>query len=490
MNFVKYLMPILVAAGFTAATLYAQEQQETDFERQRNENDDTPLREFVQSKENIDVQKKANNLDISGDVRFEWRSIYEKGVVLFLDDPYSSTLSDEDINRIEAIREQYRSIRGHDHVDHNNLPLSHNDFDIEFNFKIKYSFGRSWASAHLQYDNPAGVRGRNPCFDDYPIFNSSGSSVEDEVPGDQRRAGKGSGESDRLNLKRAFMGYTIWADGKQRLDIEFGRKKLDDIFFSEIQFSNRFDGILLKYAGAINDDTDWYWENGGFVIDERVNHFGYATEIGVLNLFDMGLDLRYSFIDWIKHGENRCKARNPFGTQFAISQVSFVYTINPEFDCKVIPFEFYGGFLINHAARREVFTAHKKKNLGGFGGLTIGMVRKEGDWAIDIEYVYVQAQAVSDIDVSSMSRGNILDEYITDIIEVDVKGAHGRYSSQNVYFPRRGNANFKGWRFEFLYAITDNLSVQSVYEYSREEDRRIGGPHRYADCEIEMIYAF
>ncbi len=483
-------MPILVAAGFTSAAIHAQQQQETAFERQRNETDDTPLREFVQSKENIDVKKKANNLDISGDVRFEWRSLYEKGVVLCLEDPDSSTLSENDIARIQAVREQYRSLRGNGYVDNNNLPLSHIDFDIEFNLKLKYSFGRSWASAHLQFDNPAGIRGRNPCFDDYPIFNCCGTNVERRVRGDQRYSGKGSGESDRLNLKRAFMGYNIWADGKQRLDIEFGRRKLDDIFFSEIQFSNRFDGILLKYANAINDDTDWYWETGGFVIDERVNHFGFATEIGVLNLFDVGLDLRYSFIDWIKHGKNRCKVRNPLGTQFAISQFSFVYTINPEFDCKVIPFEFYGGFLINHAARREVFTRWKKKNLGGFGGLTIGVVRKEGDWAIDIEYLMVQAQAVSDIDVSGVSRGNILDENLTDIIPVDVRGAGGRYSSERVYFPRRGAANFKGWRFEFLYAITDNLSVQTVYEYSREEDRRIGGPHRYADCEIEMIYAF
>jgi hypothetical protein len=486
MNFVKYLMPIIVAAGFTAATLSAQ-QQETEAERQRRETDDTPLREFVESKENIDIKKKANNLDISGDVRFEWRSIHEKGIALFCDecsDDYSYT------SGCDTIREIYRPLRGSSCVDRFDIPVSTNDFDIDFNFKLKYSFGRSWMYAHLQYDNSAGIKGRNPCVDVYPIFDCSGSNVKERVPRDLRRSEKGSGTGDRINLKRAFMGYNIWADGKQRLDIEFGRRKLDDIFFSEIQFSNRFDGILLKYAGAIDEDTDWYWENGGFVIDEQTNHYGYATEIGVLNLFDTGLDLRYSFIDWIKHGENRCKKRNPLGAQFAISQFSFVYTINPEFDCKVIPFEFYGGFLINHAAEEKVFTANKKKNLGGFGGLTIGTVRKEGDWSIDIEYLYVQAQAVSESDVGGMCRGNILDENLTDIVDVSVKDAHGRYCSKEVYFPRRGNTNFKGWRFEYLYAITDNLSVDVIYEYSREEDRKIGGPHRYSDFEIEMIYAF
>src|SRR5215207_3660161 len=84
MKLLKYLVPFLIV-GFSAARIYAQSAgQETAFSRELNTRDDQPLREFVESKENIDVKDKAKNLEISGDVRFEWRRIQEKGIVLFL----------------------------------------------------------------------------------------------------------------------------------------------------------------------------------------------------------------------------------------------------------------------------------------------------------------------------------------------------------------------------------------------------------------------
>ncbi len=280
-----------------------------------------------------------------------------------------------------------------------------------------------------------------------------------------------------------------------------GRRKLDDIFESEIEFSNRFDGILLKYATALGDFSDFYWNVGTFVIDEHVNHFGYATEFGFLDIYDTGLDLRYSFIDWTKRGRNRCFIRHPIGASFQVSQISFSYTINPTFGCdKKMPIEFYGGFLVNHAAKSTLFTHHKKKNLGWYAGVYIGNVDKKGDWALDLEYIAVQAQAVSDYDVGSIGRGNILDELLTDIFdetfpytneEISFEDPYSVPSSYIVgYFPRRGNANFQGWRAEFLYAITDNLSLDMIYEFSKEEDRRIGGKHRYSDFEVEIVYAF
>lgn len=513
MKLVKYLMPLLMAAGFTSVTVFAQ-QQETAFERQLNERDDQPLREFVQSKENIDVKKKSNNLDISGDIRFEWRSIREKGVVLFAEDDCSgsscssgsssssssSSNSYSDSKSLFFLRKDgnlipvgkdFRNLRGGNHVDARGLPISNNDFDVEFNLKLKYSFGRAWAAAQLQFDNPAGIRGRNDCFGVYPVFNHEGSEVESLRPRNMKRCGKGSGEANAINLKRAYMGYNVWADGKHRFDIEIGRRKLDDVFDSEIQFSSRFDGVLLKFASAIDEVTDWYWEAAMFVIDERVNHYGWVTEIGVLNLFDTGLDIRYSFIDWQKVGRNRCFKRNPYGMEFRNSQITLTYTITPEFFCKTVPVEFYSGFLVNHAAKANRFTNNKKKNLGAYAGVYVGEVKKEGDWSFDIEYIYVQAQAVSDFDVGSIGRGNILDENMVDIVGFqDFRSGSGSSSDMIGYYPRRGNANFKGWRFEFLYAITDNFSIDTIFEFSKEEDKRIGGRHRYNDFEIEAIYAF
>jgi hypothetical protein len=487
MKLVKYLMPILMAAGFTSAPIFAQ-QQENAFERQLRENDDQPLREFVQSKENIDIKKKSNNLDISGDIRFEWRSIREKGIALYLDPTNNSQFC-----------ENYRSLRGGHHVDGRGVPLSQNDIDVEFNLKLKYSFGRSWAQAHLQFDNPAGLRGKNDCFNSYPIFYRQGSEVL-KTPSPSRNmqaCGKGSGEANAINLKRAYMGYNLYADGKNRLDVEFGRRKLDDVFDSEVQFSSRFDGVLLKFASAINEVMDWYWEGAAFVVDERVNHFGYVTEIGILNILDTGLDLRYSFIDWRKSGRNRCHLHNSLGNKFANSQFSFAYTIQPEIYCQKIPVEFYGGIVINHAAKAREISRKKKKNLAGYAGVYVGQVKRQGDWSLDIEYIYVQAQAVSDFDVGSIGRGNVLNEdfveYLPDVIvksssESDFSSINN--SSSERYYLQRGNANFKGWRFEFLYAITDNFSIDTIYEFSRAEDARIGGRHSYSDFELEVIYAF
>lgn len=489
MKLLKYLMPLFLV-GFTTGAYAQRIGQETAFDRQLRTRDDQPVREFVESKENIDVKEKSKNLEISGDVRFEWRHIQEKGIALFEESSYGEVVVPEDSD----FYEKYRNLRGGSHVDQRGIPISVNDFDIEFNLKIKYTYKNAWAKAHLQFDNPAGVRGRNDCFGEFPIFNKEGSDVKRKIKRDNRFAIKGSGDAMALTLKRAYIGYNPYADGTNRLDIEVGRQKLDDIFDSEVQFSSRFDGVLLRFASAVEEKFDWYITTGAFVIDERVNHFGYAVEIGFLDIYETGLDVKYSFIDWQKRGKNRCFIHDPIGTNFQNSQISLTYTFSHCLFGKETPFELYGGFLVNHAAKKTVFTHHKKKNLAWYAGLYIGNVDKKGDWSMDIEYVVVQAQAVSEFDVGSIGRGNILDENNVDILDETFSS---RSSSSSIpssgiigYFPRRGNTNFDGWRFEFLYAITDNLSVDLIYEFSREEDRRIGGPHRYQDFEIEAIYAF
>lgn len=502
MKLVKYLIPILIIAGFNAASLYAQFGQETAFDRELNTRDDQPLREFVESKENIDIKEKASNLEISGDVRFEWRTIREKGLAYFFDE-YSGSYyyysSPSPVEGSPSLYENYRALRGGDHVDAKGVPISLNDFDVEFNLKFKYNYKRSWCYAHVQFDNPAGIRGRNDCIvpAGTPVFNKNGTEVLGTLSRDSRWAIKGSGDGFNINLKRAFMGYNIWADGKHRLDIEIGRRKLDDVFDSEIEFTSRFDGILLKYASAIEDFSDWYLDAGVFIIDERVNHFGWVVEVGLIDIMDSGVDLRYNIIDWQKRGENRCFIFDPIGAQYLNSQVTAAYTIHPKFGSgnKEIPIEFYGGFLINHLAEKRVFTHHKKKNLGWYAGVYIGNVHKEGDWAVDLEYIVVQAQAVPEQDVGSIGRGNVLDQDMFDIVDESFSGSDYLSGSFPTYgiegkFPRRGNSNFIGYRTEFLYAITDNLSIDLIFEMSNEEDRRIGGRHSYNDFEIETIYAF
>jgi hypothetical protein len=54
----------------------------------------------------------------------------------------------------------------------------------------------------------------------------------------------------------------------------------------------------------------------------------------------------------------------------------------------------------------------------------------------------------------------------------------------------RGNTNYKGWKFEGLYALTDNFTIDSIIEFSKAYKKKIGGSHSYSKFELETIYAF
>lgn len=505
MKNMKYLL-LSMTFGLMSANVNAQLidlGQHTIFDRQLGSRDDQSVREFVESKENIDIQNKAKNLEISGDVRFEWRNIQEKGLV-YCYDYYDSSYFPSDY--VPSVHENYRNFRGGNNVDGKGVPISVNDFDVEFNLKFKYTYKDAYAKAHLQFDNPAGIKGRADKIDPYPIFNRNGNLVLGDRARNTKFCVKGSGDGIFFTLKRAFIGYKAYADGTNRLDFQIGRQKMDDIFDSEIEFTSRFDGILARFARSEEDLFDWYITAGTFVIDERVNHFGYAFELGFLDIYDTGLDLRYNFIDWQKRGKNRNFVWNPWGMQFQNSQWTFAYTISREILGKELPFEFYGGFLINHAAKKREMTHWKKKNLGWYAGLIIGNVERKGNWSLDLEYVAIQAQAVPEYDVGCIGRGNIMDENFDDIVSGSYPYSYGSYgepypyssyypssssSSGFVgYMPARGNGNFIGGRIDFLYAFTDNLTFDIEYETSVAEDDHIGGPHNYHAFEIETIYAW
>lgn len=544
MKFIKYIVLLMMVSTALNA-------QHSDFQKERGERDEMVVRDFVESKELIDLEEKDTNLDISGDVRFELHRYDEWGDEIV----FKGKSKDKGV-----FYEKFKRLRGGHVLDTEGFPVSNYDWDVEFNLKFKYTYKNAWAAAHLQFDNSAGAKGHNKCFgvydvnvidpDDFSEYckcrdcccSSDDEEIEIILIRDNRSTCKGSGESNSINLKRAYMGYTIWADGVHRWDIELGRRKLNDVFISEIQFGTRFDGILLKYATAIEDFADFYGNGAFFIIDERVNHYGFVGEIGLLNIYDTGFDIRYSLIDWRKRGKNRCFVHDAIGTEFLNSQISFSYNVEYEFCNKQFPTEYYGGFLINHAARSNMFTRHRgKKNLGWYCGVYIGEVEKKGDWAIDIEYMYVQAQAASDCDVDGIGRGNINDNHFTDIIllpddakgcgieelpESKIYGSSGdldvfseffseflnddessgssssfeflpvseSFSSSDerikCFIPRQGNANFTGGRIEMLYAITDNFSLDAQVEFSVAADRHIGGRHYYSNYELEAIYAF
>jgi|GEM_PF-471562 len=507
MKFFKYL--VLIVTGLTSINAYSQ--QETANERKTDSRDETAVREFVESKENIDIKKKANNLEISGDVRFVWQNQHEKGKILFRETPQSTSSNEKvhhgsskeqpakiDNHSDEHFKSKYSRLRGGGHVGRDEIPISNNNFNVKFNLKFKYDFDQTWAMGHLQFNNLAGITSIQGCQGEFPIFNESGDEIVKKVTLNRDWGGKGSGFGSAINLKRAYIGHTIFADGKSRLDLEVGRKQLDDLFMSEIQFNNYFDGAVFEFAGQIDQVSDWYLSAGAFVIDQRVDHFGWVAEIGFLNICDSKIDVRYSFIDWRKKCINRCFAFDPEGSRFEISQFTLAYQITPKILGYDIPMELYGAFLINTAAHKNEFAGNKKVNLGWYFDLYAGNARKKGDWSFEFIYAVVQAQAVPDFDVCGIGRGNIMNmnltDYAPDLVKLqsrDFKSSDSSSLSEiEGYFPQQGNANYQGCLFDFLYAVTDNFLIDLSYEFSVAADKKIGGRHTYHSLEMEFLYAF
>lgn len=461
MSVFKYILPLIAAVAFLfGGSKLSAQQDGSRFAEELNERDFDALREFLKSKRTIDIAEKACNLTISGDVRTEWRHLNETC--------------------------RGKSVRGGNATNRAGLPISRNDFDIEFNLRFDYVCERAWAVTHLQYDNSAGVDGNGHVCGNIARRHKKNKKrcpkgecqtrgcKDDSIECQEDPQGwHGSGQCNDLCLKKAYMGYNLCCDGNTRFDVELGRRgNLYLVFDSKAQFLSRLDGILLKYDSTWDCVADWYIHTAGFVVDERVNQFAWVAEVGLLNIADVGVDFKYSYIDWEKHGKNRCFVQNPEGFQFRNSQFTLYYNMNPDVLCGV-PVSFYGAFLWNHDGHKFWADGHEfdHHNLAWYVGFTVNKVRKEGDWAFELLYQVIQARAVPDDDMSGIGRGNVLDDVFTSCT-------------------RRGNTNFRGWRLEGLYAITDNMTLDSIVEWSHADDKRIGGSHRFSKFELEAIYAF
>lgn len=442
MKFYKnWIVAIFAVMGCLSSMAYADSDSAHDSEV--NEKDDKALREFLASKRAEDLINKGSNIILSGDVRTEWRHMTER------------------VGHHHPRRGFWCS-RNCD-----GLPISKNDFDIEANLWVNYTYGCAWAIANLQFDNAAGIDD-NSCCCDISDCRSSKEAAEDCT----LDRFHGSGRCDKLCLKRAYIGYTAF-DDCGRLDIELGRRRMYDVFESDIEFLSRFDGILLKYSNSFECFSDWYIKWGGFLVDERVNQFAWASELAFFNICDSGFDFKYSYIDWSHKGRSRCGGRNPKGFDYHISQALINYNIDPELlSTRAVV---YGAVLYNHTANQVGRAIHddehdhhkgkKHRGLGWYTGILVGEVEKEGDWSLELEYQYVDRNAIPFDDESGIGLGNVLEDCCGEVIT-------------------RG---YQGWQVEFLYAVTDNLTIDSILESSRSTESH---RHTYSKVEIEAIYAF
>lgn len=426
MKLLKYLLPVAMATCGITATVSAAEFSTVQESRER---DDASVTDFVKSKRAVSLQEKGGALMISGEVRSEW-----------------------DFMHAWSHHTHQRGSGSHDPSDHG-APFATNEFSVEVDLMFDYKADRTWAAVQLQLDNSAGIQ-----------------RTRKEHCHTNRNILWGSGSGDDLFLRKAYVGYNIAEHGTSRWDFEIGRRRLYDVFDSKVQFYSIFDGLLLKYANSFEGITDLTAKAAAFVIDDRVNQFGYVGEVGLLNIADCGVDAKFSLIDWdTHHGKNRYGKKHAKGSKFLVTQYTLAYNFSP--DLLYFKSRLYGAFLHNGRAEKTHFSHHEKAANAWYIGYTMGEVKRKGDWAFDVNYQWVQAQSIPEGDTSGIERDN----------------------PRNCSFYNHrwgGFANYRGYKINGFYAITDNWTLNSFFEKVREENEHIGGKHRSYQFQLAAIYAF
>ena len=323
------------------------------------------------------------------------------------------------------------------------FPLSQNAFDIEVNLMLDYRTEGSWGSIKLEFDNNAGIV---------------------------------SGTVDKLKLERAYWGVRALEGDTYNFDIEAGRRRSSTIVDSKIQFSTFFDGLWFKYDQSYDAIGDLFLHAGVFIINENKNQFGYLGEFGVYNIGGTGLYTKYSLNYWDTKQLHNKILNDRF--DFIVSQWLIGYRFLPSRLKKVV--QIYLAGLWNSNARKLAITNHKRANWGGYMGLSIGELKKKGDWAFDINYQILAAQCVPDFDVQGIGLGSA--------------NNGGFYANDdgvpNTRKTAGGSVNYRGFIMTLDYLLTNQLNLQQSWQQSITLDTSIGPFRRYKQYEIEFIYGF
>lgn len=450
----RYLIGLtaLLTVGTTAVYGDSGPDGRSRFQQDLEESDMEMLNDFINSKRKIPLIDKSKKLKISGEIHTEWNYYTEK-----MDGHRVRTYT---FRELEVIGDEVFETS-------DTIAIGPNDFDIEADLFVDWDTDRTWARMHLRFDNSAGV-------DD----NGLDARIDP-------RGYHGSGYCGNLCLKECYVGYEIFKCGDRRLTIELGRRgNIYKAFYSELQFASRLDGIILKFASKWKNFADWYVQWAGFVVDERATQYAWVAEVGLSNIANMGLDAKYSFIDWQKQGRNRFGHFDPLGFRFKVSQFSLIYRVKPELLCGH-QLSVFGAFLINHTPSgityidkdddRADYTPKrihvpKNQNTAAFAGIQFRELYREGDWMFKALVAYCDAQCMPDNDVRNIGTGNFLrDSFTSD---------------------GRGNTNWKGYAVKFGYAITDNWVIETQYDHSWSIDNQIAGTHGFTRYCLETTYSF
>lgn len=457
----------LLVSGVLAASVNPKNES---FHRATRQRDFDAVQRFVNSRRTINLEEKEGYLTFSGDVRTEYgygrQHVETKKRVLT-----AGLLPAPDVITIEPdIFSTYRK-----------------GLDAEVNFKTRYKCEKTELLAKIFFDGRYGI--------DSPVTPGRRETAEHGDPNGLF----GSGRFAFLSLKECWLSHIFYDQEGSIAKVFIGRNGLDKLFRSRIQFDSRFNGVLLNYSHDFVTETEdkkskWnaYGQIAAFVVDERANHFAYAGEVGVIDFLDTHIDIVYSYIYWKKHGRNRAGESNPIGAQFCNSQLWLAYNIPtwgawaegnlPKWMTK--PTKIYGSMVYNHAARKRTINVQDgikndtdrfvintgKQNFAWDVGILYGMVKKQYDWSFELQYQVVQLWAINQADMAGIGRGN--------------------FRRNTPTYNGRGNTNFHGYKIANIFAVTDDLTLETSYQQSWELRRSIGGLNHYYKASVELIQEF
>lgn len=394
----------------------------TDSSQFVNQKDMEALREWLATKRQVTVKQVGGDLSISGEVRVELQDTHEISNGAEQRGPSSPNPS---------------------------IPTA--AYDIEVNLMLDYRTERNWASVRLEFDNNAG--------NNLNIF-------------------------DSVTLEMAIFGLRAIDRDRFTLDLEFGRRSMGTVFDSAIEFGSFLDGILLRYNMASDKVGDFHAYFAPFLVNEQRYQWGVVGELGLLNIFNTGLYAKYSIIDWDTKNLEPFSKGNPYlqeEYQFVNSQWILGYKFVPKLYDKVTTL--YSAFLINTAAKGVPQTHFTKANIGWYAGFSVGKVRKQYDWSFEMNYQYVQAQAVPSYDASGIGRGNVNK---VGLYNIKVKDSLQETTVQTAV----GKTNYKGVLAKLVFLLTDTVSIFQSYAVTTNANKNIGPHVVFRQYEIEMIYAF
>ncbi len=426
MSFLKLrrFLSLSAVSLFLASSLCGTTIEDSDDIDQKDIN---ALREWINYKRQVTIKELGGALSLAGEVRTELQATSET---------------------LDGIRQRGNGAKVPEGDD---FAPPTNTYDVEVNIMLDYRTENSWSSIKLEFNNNAG------------IF---------------------SGTLNKIKLERAYWGMRVVDTDQTTFDIELGRRHMSSIVDSKLEFGDFFDGAWFKYDQSFLSIGDFYLHAGIFLIDSNRNQYGYLGEFGLMNVGGTGFYTKYSLIDWdTKHfSKNQKKERlKRERFSFIVSQLLFGYRFYPASLQKIVIVYLAG--LYNHAAHKLDITKHKRANLGGYLGFTIGELKKKGDWAFDANYQVLQAQCVPDFNANGIGLGNASDNGFYTKSDKGGDEANTRKTAG-------GNVNFRGFQLTLDWLLTNQLDFQQSWQQAITLDKHIGQFHRYKQYEIEFIYAF